>query len=179
MRNAVRLGGRLLAIALIAGLALGATYFFTKEPIERQTALAAAKARSAVMPGESVLDETAAPSGNVRAVYTVPGGGRIVEVNAAGYGGAFLVTVGIAADGTVTGVFVGDNQETAGLGKNAEKPAFTDQFKGADGPVEVVKGGAGGNRIDALTGATITSRAVADAVNEARAFALSPGGEVQ
>ncbi len=176
MRNIIRLGGRLFVITLIAGLLLGATYYVTKEPIEKQQALAARKARSEVISGEATAVEGVMLTGNVRSVFKTADGGYVVSVAATGYGGTFLVTVGIEAGGTITGINIGENEETVGLGKNAEKPAFTGQFPGKNGTLEVVKNGATGNQIDALTGATITSRAVTEAVNEARDFALSMGG---
>ncbi len=178
MRNAIYLGGRLLIIALVAGLAMGAAYYFTKEPIEQQALKASAGAREAVMPGGGAVTQVDASelTGNVSAAFVSQAGGHIVEVVASGYGGGFPVTVGVAADGLIAGVHVGENQETVGLGKNAENPAFTDQFKGKSGDIEVVKEGASANQIDALTGATITARAVADAVNEACAFARALGG---
>lgn len=176
MRDAIRLGGRLFVIALVAGVLLGATYFITKEPIARQQAMQSAGARGEVIEGLAMPEENVALTGNVKGSYVTDAGGRVVEVMTAGYGGEFLVTVGVAPDGTITGVIVGENQETVGLGKNAEKPEFTGLFIGKNGPLELVKGGATGNQIDALTGATITSRAVVDAVNEARSFALERGG---
>ena len=176
MRDMIRLGGRLFLIALVAGLALGATYYFTKEPIAYQQAIASAGARGQVIDGLALPDEGAVLTGKVRGAYVTDAGGRVVEVATAGYGGTFLVTVGVAPDGTITGVSVGENEETVGLGKNAEKPEFTSQFIMINGQGQLVKSGASGNQIDALTGATITSQAVTDAVNEARAFALERGG---
>lgn len=176
MRKLLNLGGRLFLIALVAGLALGATYYFTKEPIAYQKAIATAGARATVIDGVALPDEGAELTGNIRGAYVTEAGGRVIEVAASGYGGEFLVTVGIAPDGAITGVSIGENQETVGLGKNAEKPEFTNQFVDKNGPVELVKSGATGNQIDALTGATVTSRAVVDAVNEAREFALKRGG---
>jgi electron transport complex protein RnfG len=176
VRDLIRLSGRLFLIALVAGLALGATYYVTKEPIERQKALASASARGQVIDGQAVPDERAVLTGNIRSVLVTADGGRVVEVAATGYGGEFLVTVGIESGGTITGVIIGENNETVGLGKNAEKPEFTGQYVNQNAELEVVKDGAGAGEIDALTGATITSRAVTDAVNEARAYALALGG---
>ena len=175
MREIIRLGGRLLIIALVAGLALGATYVVTKEPIEEQTRLAAEQARAKVLSGNFTKDTTTALPQGVLALYVdAETGGRVLEVEASGYSGAFVVTVGVDGGGVVRGVVVGDNDETPGLGKNAEKESFTGQFAGKDGEITVKKGGgATGNEVDALTGATITSKAVADAVNQARNFALS------
>lgn len=176
MRKMLHLSGRLFLIALVAGLALGATYHFTKEPIAYQQAIATAGARATVIEGVALPDEGAELTGSVRGAYVTEEGGRVIEVAATGYGGEFLVTVGVSPDGAITGVSIGENQETVGLGKNAEKPEFTNQFLQKNDRIEVVKSGASGNQIDALTGATITTRAVAEAVNEAREFALKRGG---
>jgi len=176
VRDAIRLGGRLFLIALVAGVLLGATYFVTKDPIAQQQEMQAARARSQVIEGLAMPEEGVTLTGNIKGSYATDTGGRVVEVTASGYGGAFLVTVGIAPDGVITGVILGENDETVGLGKNAEKPEFTGQFKGTDGALELVRSGAAGNQIDSLSGATITSRAVVNAVNEAREFALQRGG---
>ncbi len=178
MREAFRLGGRLLVIALVAGLALGATYFVTKEPIARQTQLAAQEARSRVSPGNFEQDTQTGLTGNIQALYTsAEQQGYILEVKTSGYSGSFLVTVGVTGQGEIRGVVVGDNNETPGLGKNAQKESFTAQFAGKNQQITVKKGGGAGEaEVDALTGATITSQAVTDAVNEARDFVRKLGG---
>ena len=178
MREALRLGSRLLVIALIAGLALGAAYVLTKEPIARQSQLAAQQARSRVFPGDFAQDTQTKLTGNIQAMYlSAEQKGYILEVKTSGYGGPFLVTVGVAADGEIRGVVVGDNKETPGLGKNAQNESFTAQFVAKNGQLAVKKGGAAGEaEVDALTGATITTQAVTDAVNEARDFVRGLGG---
>ncbi|MGD9016405.1 MAG: RnfABCDGE type electron transport complex subunit G [Desulfobacterales bacterium] len=90
------------------------------------------------------------------------------ETSGKGYGGdvGLLVAVDIADD-TIYGVGVTTHSETAGLGSKAkEDPKFAAQFKGiaAKGPIKV---SADGGQISALSGATITSRAVASAATEA------------
>ncbi len=182
LRNLIHLGGRLLIISLIAGLALGATYYVTKEPIAAQTRLAAEAARNKVFQGEFIQDTEQTLPENIASLYLARGmeDGYVMEVEASGYGGRFLVTVGITESGTVTGISVGDNSETPGLGKNVQKPEFVEQFAGKNGVVTVKKGGgATGNEVDAITGATISTQAVVDALNTARAFALTMGGEQQ
>ncbi|NLG25530.1 MAG: FMN-binding protein [Clostridiales bacterium] len=174
MRDVIRLGGRLLVVALVCGLALGATYFLTKEPIERQQALAKEAARSAMSAGETTAVEAAELTGNIRAAYRADDR-TILEVATVGYGGEFLVTVGVLEGGAIAGVSIGENNETPGLGKKVELPEFTDQFIGKEGTIELVKSDAAGNQIDAVASATISSQAVVDAVNEARAFALGEG----
>lgn len=68
----------------------------------------------------------------------------------------------MGTDGVIRGVSVGgpDFKETEGLGSKAKEPGFTDQFAGKQPPLAL------GDTIDAISGATITSRAVVDGVNE-------------
>ena len=81
-----------------------------------------------------------------------------------------MLTVGIKSDGTVSGVSIGSHEETAGLGAKATEPEFYEQFAGkpADGSLSVIKNGtAGESEILAISGATITSKGITDAVNTA------------
>ena len=75
--------------------------------------------------------------------------------------------IGIDKDGAVTGVEFLSISETAGLGMNAQKETFRDQFKGKNSEITVVKTAPGDDEIQALTGATITSNAVTKSVNTA------------
>lgn len=97
-------------------------------------------------------------------------------VMANGYGGEFDVTVGINPDGTIEGVRIGQQtfNETDGLGALALEQTFRDQFIGKTGPVSY------GDGIDAISGATITSNAVLQAINEALgvAQAQAPAGQM-
>jgi len=96
--------------------------------------------------------------------------GYVFDVTTKGYGGEMKLTVGIDADGRVTGVIIGDNNETPGLGSKAKEPGFTGQFKGVDATstLSVVKQNKSSeNEIQAISGATITSRAVTEGVQAA------------
>ena len=88
-----------------------------------------------------------------------------------GFGGNIQITVGIKKDGTINGVSILSISETAGLGMKATEPSFYNQYvnKQADKFV-VSKDGGDGEQIDALSGATITSRAVTGAVNAALGY---------
>ena len=91
--------------------------------------------------------------------------GYVVEVETAGYAGPMILWVGVTNEGTVSGVTVRDHGETFGLGRGAQTDAsFLLQFLGTAGEAAV------GEDIDALTGATVTSKAVTRAVNSAAAF---------
>jgi len=99
--------------------------------------------------------------------YAVSRGGEIlghtVVHTVQGYGGPIELVVGIRTDGTLAGVHVGGDafRETEGLGAKAKEPAFTDQFQRKQLPLTL------GKDIDAIAGATITSRAIVDGVNDA------------
>ena len=88
-----------------------------------------------------------------------------------GYGGDIQVMVGINNEGgenTVNKIEILSLSETPGLGANAQKDTFKDQYGGKEAGITVKKGGgATGNEIDAISGATITSKAVTKAVNAA------------
>lgn len=85
----------------------------------------------------------------------------------AGYGGDIKVMVGIDKDLKVTKAKILQSAETAGLGQNASKPKFIDQYMGAAAALTVVKGEAGSGEISAISSATITSNAVTECVNAA------------
>lgn len=98
---------------------------------------------------------------SIRRVFKAEGG-YVIEVSAAGYAGELLLWVGVAEDGAVTGVTVREHTETFGLGGQAQHDAeFLMQFLDTGGDAAV------GENVDALTGATVTSKAVARAVNAA------------
>ncbi|MBR5047786.1 MAG: RnfABCDGE type electron transport complex subunit G [Eubacterium sp.] len=113
--------------------------------------------------------------------------GYIFNVTTAkGYGGNIQLTVGIQADGTVNGYSVLSISETAGLGMNAKtNQAWADQYKNKKvDHFEVVKDGSGNLNspseeypgIDAISGATITSKAVTGAMNSCLAYFQSLEG---
>lgn len=89
-----------------------------------------------------------------------------------GYGGNIQISVGILNDGTVNGISILDISETAGLGMRAKEPEFYEQYAGRQAAsFEVTKNGeSGDNMIDALSGATITSKAVTGGVNAALSY---------
>ena len=92
--------------------------------------------------------------------------GYCFKVSPSGFNGKITMIVGITKDGVISGVKITDMAETPGLGAKSTDEAWTAQFKGKTDKIEVVKtGNAKGNQINAISGATITSRAVAEGVN--------------
>lgn len=93
--------------------------------------------------------------------------GYVFITEESGYGGPVSVMTGISPSGEITGVTILSSDETPGLGKKAENADFTDRYNGKKGKLTVAKGSAGDNEILAITGATITSTAVTNAVDQA------------
>lgn len=96
----------------------------------------------------------------------------IAATSPSGYGGDVQIALGISTDGKITGFNVISNNETAGLGSKCTEPEFTSQF--ANKPAKVLEytksGATADNQIDAISGATITTNAVTEAVNAAIVF---------
>ena len=100
----------------------------------------------------------------VQAVYQGTSG-VVVQTSAYGYAGDIVMLVGVSNEGTVTGLVVRDLSETNGLGAKAlTDTEFLSQYLGTAGDAEI------GNNVDAMTGATVTSKAVTRAVNSAVAY---------
>ena len=93
--------------------------------------------------------------------------GYVFTTTANGYGGVIKVMTGVDLNGIVTRVQILELSETAGLGMNAQNDGFKQQFKGHMSGIAVTKSEPKDNEIKAITGATITSKAVTKAVNEA------------
>ena len=93
--------------------------------------------------------------------------GYVFTTAAKGYGGDVEIMTGVDAEGKITGISILSIEETPGLGMNAKKDSFKDQYKGKSGELAVNKDG---GEIVAITSATITSRAVTSAVNQALAL---------
>ena len=207
MKSLVKDCVKLVVITLIAGLALGAVYGITKDPIAKQEEKKQQEAYKAVFPDaadfEDVEGFTTEAASEVIAAYENPIDGHegdeigtaVTALDASGnamgyifnvttgkgYGGDIQLTVGIKTDGTVCGDSVLSISETAGLGMKAkDDPDWGTQF--ADKQVEsfnVVKDGSGSaddSKIDAISGATITSKAVTGAMNSCLAYFQSLEG---
>lgn len=172
-RNTLRYAVVLFVITAVVAALLAGFHMLTAETIGQNDIKTEQKALGEVMPeadSTEKLVSSAAEYYGVNAIYAAKKNGEIVgycvKVSESGYGGAIQSIVGVGIDGTVTGVSVISNSETAGLGANIKNESFRGQFVGK-GEVSVVKAGAGENEIDALSGATISSKAMAASVNRA------------
>lgn len=174
MQSTLKLALRLMLFALISGLALALTNALTKEPIRQQEELIANEARAAVFPDadefvklEAEIPETYA---DVDEVYIAMREGETVgyaiSLSPYGYKGDIVMTLGVRADGTISELYVNSQSETAGLGSRVAGEPFLSQFEGISASPDAVSSG-----VDAITGATVSSKAVVSAVQRAVTYA--------
>ena len=167
----------LAGICLVASACVGAVYTITAEPIAQAKAQATIDALSNVLP--EFEDNTSAEmtvGGLPVVVYTATAGGEVVgyaveTMTKNGFGGAVRMMVGFLPTGEVNNVNVLEQAETPGLGTKMcdEGNPLVTSFKGknpADMKMAVTKDG---GDVQALTAATISSRAYVDAMSRAYA----------
>ncbi len=173
----------LTAITVIAGVCLGGVYEITKGPIAKASEEATQESYKEVfadaasfsdLEGFDSAEATAlvADAGYtddeiVNCVVALDDAGEtlgyvITVTSHAGYGGDITFSMGVTADGTLNGYSITDISETAGLGMKAKEDAFKNQFSGIPAQIlEVTKGTKSADtEIEAISGATITSKAV-------------------
>ena len=163
----LRLALTLLIITAVVAVALAGVNMITEPAIEALNAQKTQEAIELVLPGggEAIdFPETAL----VSKVYASDNG-YAIEVTPGGFDNTITMMVGVDKAGNVLGISIISHTETAGLGAVAAAgtpagEAFRGQFVGASGSVSVTKDG---GTMDAITGATITSRAICVGVNAA------------
>lgn len=152
-------------------IALAALFLFAISFCMQEDASANAQAEhlqimQTLLPGSetSVVEPYSGEDTNIRSVHKGENG-FVIETAASGYVDELVMLVGVHNDGYVTGVVVRDSRETPGLGGRALTDwQFLAQFLKTKGDAEI------GSNVDALTGATVTSKAVARCVNSAVAY---------
>lgn len=171
-----KLVATLFVITALVAAALGGVNAITADRIEALNAEKINSAIAQVLPGEGSPKETpfTDATGTVKKVWKGEQG-YAVQVEPNGFGGAITMMVGVSNEGKVLGVQVVSHTETPGLGAKAAGDgavaiAFRNSFVGLSGNVTVSKDG---GQADTLTGATITSRAVAAGVSAALAVKVS------
>ena len=143
----------LTLITLVAGVALGGVYEITKDPIAKQEAQAKAEAYEQVFTDAAAFEEVEMDDTLIQTIrdqldqegYKAQSieevmraedqsgetlGYAFTVVTSEGYGGDIQFSMGVQNDGTLNGISILSIGETAGLGMNADTPAFKDQFVG-------------------------------------------------
>ena len=193
----------LTLITLVAGVALGGVYEITKDPIAKQEAQAKAEAYEQVFTDAAAfeevkmddtllqtirdqLDQEGYKAQSIEEIMRAEDqsgemlGYAFTVVTSEGYGGDIQFSMGVQNDGTLNGISILSIGETAGLGMNADTPAFKDQFVGKQvEQLQYTKNGATqDDEINAISGATVTTNAMTNGVNAGLcAFRVMEGGD--
>ena len=169
MNQMAKFGMILGIICLAATLVLAVTYEVTKPKIEAELKTEEQAALKKIMPEADSFEAKSA--GDIEYFDASKDSvlvGYCIKVTGAGYSGYMRIIVGIDTNGIIKGVNILEHQETPGLGSKINEikpgdtePYFLRQFKGKQARTVAVK-----KDIDAITGATISSKAVTDAINK-------------
>ncbi len=176
------LGFTLFVVTALTGLILGGVQYVTADAIAKTIQKEKDDALKAVLPDAdsfASIPLTASADQHIKDVQEARKGsdviGWCVAVTAKGYSGAIDILAGVRSDGTLSAVRILNHSETPGLGAKAQLPPFYGQFENKkDLPLNVVKQPVSAqNEIQAISGATITSSAVASGVNIAVEYCSS------
>jgi len=179
LSNIVKTSAFLVVTAVIVVAMLVISHSLTLEPIEYKFATAREAVMRESFPQADSFEEYRQEGGfpgNIVGVMEASAGGipvgYVVELSVHGYSGDIRLMVGISsAEGVIAGMRVISHSETPGLGALIVKEAFYSRYSNLPiAPLTVVRAGAGEHEIDALTSATVSTRAVTRAVNEAIAW---------
>ena len=169
MGDIVKLALRLFIFALVASVLLAVTNEVTKGPIEQQKLASKMAALNTVLPGceyeqieyEGISDDSALDEIFIGKNADGSIKGYALTANPQGYGGEIPITLGVSEGGYVTQAYVGSLQETQGLGSRVGDDAFKEQFIAIAADPDTLR-----NDVDTIAGATISSSAFVNAVQE-------------
>lgn len=149
----------LMVFCVISAGGLAFVYLFTQPKIEQNAKLSLENSLREVLPGSTAFEEL---KGEGAQVYKSDKGYAVL-VSLRGYSGPVKMLVGVDKEGKVVRVKVLDQKETPGLGAKVVQPEFLSQFSGKSESDKLEPK----QDIDAITGATITSRAACQGVKQA------------
>ncbi len=176
MRDMIKPSLSLFVICLVTAFCLAFVNNMTKEPIIRRMEMDAEEKRKQVLSQAESFEklegwEAQDESGIIKEVYAAYIGeelaGYVFSATPKGFGGEIAVTVGVDSESAISGVRIGDNQETPGLGSKTADEKFTEQYIGKDisKEIKIVKRPVSADdEVQAVSGATISTRAVTSAV---------------
>jgi len=158
----------LIMACLISGCVIGSVYYVTAPVAAQKSEMMKQQSMKDLVKDADSFKEVqgkdkwfAAEKGGKVVAYVVPGESK-------GYGGTITMLVAVGVDGKVIDYTILTSNETPGLGDNAAKEPFRNQLKGKSADkLEVVKDPSNKENVQAMTGATISSKAVTKAVEQA------------
>ncbi len=175
--NFVNMVLALVMVSVVAALALGSVYMLTKKPIALAQKRKQEAAIKAVLPAFDHVKGVMVPDadGNDSLLFNVATkDGKLVGIAVntytdKGFGGKIKAMIGFLPNGTIYNTSILELKETPGLGTKLQKSKsdFPNQFKGKNPKTFQLKVTKDGGDVDAITAATISSRAFCDAVQRA------------
>ncbi|MFH1904120.1 MAG: RnfABCDGE type electron transport complex subunit G [bacterium] len=168
MRNILKLSASLLIIATISGTILGIIYTVTKEPIAKRVKLEEEKALKDIFSEATSFNLTTGKDNY--AYYKVYTKNKLIgyaiDASGKGFGSTIKIKVGMNLSKTIKSIRITSQNETPGLGTRIKRKKFANQFMNKTLKQVLLKKDSSKGTIDALTGATISSRAVSEAVQK-------------
>ena len=163
--EALGVGARLLIVCAVVAAVVSGVHAMTDSRYQQNLTEEKRQAIVRIFGSETITYRTLSGEGDAEPVYEVLEGenvvGYCVELASPGFGGDISMTVGFEADGKILGVSIVSLSETPGLGSRVQEAVYLDQYKGQSGTLTL------GEDVDAIAGATVSSRAVLNGVNRA------------
>ena len=158
---------KLLLISAVTALLLSGVNALTKDRIAENDVKEKSAAIALIFPDSDSSEPADVTIDGINGVWLVTSGGDLLgyaaSVSPLGFGGALDMMVGVNSDGTIAGMKIVSHSETPGLGSRVDDPDYLSQYNGKSGVLSF------GSGIDAITGSTISSKAVLEAANRALA----------
>lgn len=158
---------KLLIISAITALLLSCVNALTAPTIAANTEAEKKSAIAAIFSDADEIAPSDITAEDIDSIYIASENGSPIgyaaSVSPNGFGGAVELMVGISTDGSVAGIKLVSHSETPGLGSRVSEDSFLGQFSGLSGKISL------GSDVDAITGSTISSKAVTSGVNSALA----------
>lgn len=183
MTDMLKIGSKLALICAVAALCLGAVNMVTEPQIALMRAQKLQAALEQVSPGGTIGEETAvAEKSVVTSYYPVKDGdemtGFILNLKGSGYGGDLVILASYSPEGELIGTVLMEDDETPGLGKEAENDWYMQKYLGFSGTdIPTMKSQLSQEDADAITGATITFAGLGNALAAGSVFAADKGGK--
>ena len=182
MTDIIKIGSKLALICAVAALCLGAVNMVTEPKIAEFRAQKLKEALEQVSPGGTIGEEIAAEDAVVQSYYAVEDSGSmtgyILNLKGAGYGGDLKILASYTPDGKLLNSVLMENDETPGLGKEAEKDWYMKKYLGFAGTdIPKTKTMLGQEDADAISGATITFAGIGNALAAGSEFAAAREGK--
>ncbi|WP_459128620.1 RnfABCDGE type electron transport complex subunit G [Guggenheimella bovis] len=180
MNKILKYGLLLCLFGALSALLLGVFNQITEGPIQEARLKAEMESRKQVFPEADNFEEMPnlealqAGDTNILSAHKALKGaetiGYVIKTKANGFSGPVEVMIGAKVDGSINGVRIVNQTETPGVGDRSTKPEFYSQYEGKTltSEIGVNKQAPQGNEIQAISGATVTSKAVTKAVNLAK-----------